>query len=43
MKGKANVQRAKANCGDTNRGKSALKKWLGQQQWDVIHFNWGFT
>lgn len=41
MKGKANVQRAKANCGDTNRGKSALKKWLGQQQWDVIHFNWG--
>ena len=41
MKGKANVQRAKANCGDTIRGLSSLKKWLGDTRWDVIHFNWG--
>ena len=41
LKGVANVQRAKANCGDTNRGKGALKKWLGDTKWDVIHFNWG--
>ena len=41
LKGKANVQRAKANCGDTVRGKKSLKRWLGDTQWDVIHFNWG--
>ena len=41
LKGVANVQRAKANCGDTNRGRSALKKWLKRTKWDVIHFNWG--
>ena len=41
LKGVANVRRAKANCGDTNRGKSALTKWLGDTAWDVIHFNWG--
>ena len=41
LKGIANVQRAKANCGDTVRGKKSLKRWLGDTQWDVIHFNWG--
>jgi hypothetical protein len=41
MKGKANVQRAKANCGDTARGLSSLEKWLGDTRWDVIHFYWG--
>ena len=41
LKGVANVQRAKANCGDTNRGKSALKTWLKNTKLDVIHFNWG--
>jgi len=41
LKGVANVQRAKANCGDTKRGKRALKTWLGDTKWDVIHFNWG--
>ena len=41
LKGIANVQRAPANCGDTNRGLKSLKKWLGSTSWDVIHFNFG--
>ena len=35
------VSRAKANCGDTSRGLAALDDWLGNTDWDVIHFNWG--
>ncbi|QDV48185.1 SGNH/GDSL hydrolase family protein [Gimesia fumaroli] len=41
LQGVANVERVKANCGDTNRGKHNLKRWLGKTDWDVIHFNWG--
>lgn len=41
LKGIAIVERAKANCGDTNRGLKYLKRWLGKTDWDVIHFNWG--
>ena len=41
MQDAANVQRVKANCGDTRSGQKNLKKWLGDTQWDVIHFNWG--
>ena len=41
LKGVANVQRVKTNCGDSNRGKTSIKKWLGTTEWDVIHFNWG--
>ncbi|QDT40149.1 hypothetical protein Pan241w_02020 [Gimesia alba] len=41
LQGVANVERVKANCGDTNRGKQNLKRWLGKTDWDVIHFNWG--
>lgn len=41
LKGVANVKRAKANCGDTKNGLSNLKRWLGDTEWDVIHFNWG--
>lgn len=41
LKGKVNVTRPKANCGDTNRYRRALTKWLGEQKWDVIHFNVG--
>ncbi|MCA9081709.1 MAG: SGNH/GDSL hydrolase family protein, partial [Planctomycetaceae bacterium] len=38
----ANVQRVKANCGDTKAGLANLKsRWLGTTKWDVIHFNWG--
>ena len=41
LEGVANVKRAKANCGDTNRGLNSLDRWLGETKWDVIHFNWG--
>jgi hypothetical protein len=41
LNGVANVQRANANCGDTNRGLQNLDRWLGHTKWDVIHFNWG--
>jgi len=41
LKGKANVQRPKTNCGPTTWGLQQLDQWLGQGKWDVIHFNWG--
>lgn len=41
LKDVANVQRPKANCGDTKAGLANLDKWLGQTKWDVIHFNCG--
>lgn len=41
LKGKAHVQRPKTNCGPTTRGLQQLGEWLGQGNWDVIHFNWG--
>lgn len=41
LKGRANVHRPDANCGDTARGLSQLDHWLGTGRWDVIHFNFG--
>jgi len=41
LQDKAFVSRAKANCGDTNRGLAALDSWLGSTKWNLIHFNWG--
>jgi len=41
LKGKANVVRPKDNCGDTVIGLEKLDAWLGDKDWDVIHFNWG--
>lgn len=41
LSGKANVFRPKTNCGDTNKGVKSLDKWLGNTEWDVIHFNFG--
>lgn len=41
LKGKANVVRPKDNCGDTVIGLRELDAWLGDKDWDVIHFNWG--
>jgi acetyl esterase/lipase len=41
LKSVANVQRVKSNGGDTQRGLQSLHAWLGDTQWDVIHFNWG--
>lgn len=47
LKGKANVHRPPANCGGTletlskTKGKGDIEEWLGDGNWDVIHFNWG--
>jgi len=46
LAGKANVYRPMKgkgpdNCGDTTIGLKNIDAWLGQQRWDVIHFNWG--
>jgi hypothetical protein len=41
LAGKANVHRIPTNGGPTTRGLDQLDAWLGNQQWDVIHFNWG--
>lgn len=41
LKGEANVHRALQNCGPTSRGVEKLDEWLGDGDWDVIHFNFG--
>ena len=41
MEGKANVHRIPTNGGPTKNGTANLKKWLGTNKWDVIHFNFG--
>ena len=41
LAGKANVHRAPANCGPTASGIKNIEVWLGDGQWDVIHFNFG--
>jgi hypothetical protein len=48
LAGKANVVRPMRrdgrgpdNCGDTNIGLTNIDRWLGEMEWDVIHFNWG--
>jgi acyl-CoA thioesterase-1 len=41
LAGKANVHRAPANCGPTSLGLRKLDVWLGDGNWDVIHFNFG--
>ena len=41
LKSKANVHRVLENGGPTTNGLAKLQQWLGDGQWDVIHFNWG--
>ena len=41
LDGICNVERADANCGDTNAGLANIQSWLGGRTWDVVHFNWG--
>lgn len=41
LQGKANVHRPPVNCQSTIEGKANLERWLGEGEWDVIHFNWG--
>jgi hypothetical protein len=41
LEGRANVLRIPTNGGDTTRGIENIASWLGDETWDVIHFNWG--
>lgn len=41
LEGEVNVHRAPTNCGPTSKGIRQLEEWLGDGDWDVIHFNWG--
>ena len=41
MEGKADVQHHKGNAQHTGTGLKMLKQWIGDTEWDVIHFNWG--
>ena len=41
LQGRANVHRVPMNSSTTKVGLENLAAWLGDKQWDVIHFNWG--
>ena len=41
LKGVAEVKRHKGNAGPTLRGVAKIDEWLGEERWDLIHFNWG--
>jgi len=41
LKGVANVHRPPENCESTVKGLEKIDQWLGDDKWDVIHFNWG--
>ncbi len=41
LEGKANVHRPPMNCGPASRGIAKIDEWLGDGNWDVIHFNFG--
>ena len=41
LKGKVEVSHHKGNAQHTGTGLKMLDRWIGGQQWDVIHFNWG--
>jgi len=41
LKGKAVVIHHKGNAQHTSTGLKKLDSWLGDTEWDVIHFNWG--
>lgn len=41
LKGKANVHRIPENAAHTRHGVEKIDGWLGDTQWDVIHFNFG--
>src|SRR4051812_36362010 len=41
LQGTADVHRPKENCQHTAYGLTRIKAWVGEEKWDVIHFNWG--
>jgi hypothetical protein len=41
LKGTAAVERIRGNAQHTGTGLKSIDRWLGDTEWDVIHFNWG--
>jgi len=41
LKGKVDVTHHRGNAQHTGTGLKMLDRWIGETQWDVIHFNWG--
>ena len=41
LKGKVEVKRHRGNAQHTGTGLKMLDRWVGDTEWDVIHFNWG--
>ena len=41
LAGRALVVKQKGNAKHTWNGMEKLDSWLGDEKWDVIHFNWG--
>ncbi|KLU01959.1 putative transmembrane region and signal peptide protein [Rhodopirellula islandica] len=41
LEGKAVVRHNPGNAQDSGTGLKKLDRWIGTEQWDVIHFNWG--
>jgi acyl-CoA thioesterase-1 len=41
LKGKANVHRPKTNCRWSAYGNEKILQWIGDEKWDLIHFNFG--
>ena len=41
LKGKANVHRPKTNCRWSAYGNENVLQWIGDEKWDLIHFNFG--
>ncbi len=41
LEGKARVQHNPGNAQHTGTGMEKIDAWIGDTDWDVIHFNWG--
>ena len=41
LQGKANVHRPKTNCRWSAYGNENILQWIGDENWDLIHFNFG--
>jgi len=41
LQGKANVHRPKTNCRWSAYGNENILQWIGDEKWDLIHFNFG--
>jgi len=41
LKGQVDVRHSRGNSQHTGTGLAKIDRWLGEEDWDVIHFNWG--